>query len=195
MVIVVPITQGMSLLADRLASGAMAPRWLDITARPSRGQVIATRLRLYLRSGAGLQWTACGLLGPPALWLLWRAVADRPWPSGTELFLVAGPIAAIALPALTVLTAMRHPQTRAYLRDGARYTLTDGALELEGALGEGRLPWECCARAYEFADLFVLCLGTALHLVPKAQLEAGEAEVLRGLLRDRLGKRASLRSA
>jgi hypothetical protein len=57
---------------------------IRVHARPSRGQLIRTRLRLYLRSPSGLQLTLGGLLGPPAIWLMWRAFGEQPWSSSNN---------------------------------------------------------------------------------------------------------------
>jgi YcxB-like protein len=171
----------------------MPPRAVTVHAHPSLRQLVRARLRLYLRSGTGIQWTLGGFVGPPALWLLWRAFGDQPWPSSSNFIFALAPALAIGMLALAAFGGSRNPRTVAYLREGAEYTLSEDAFAVRAAMGEARLRWDVLTRAVELPDLFVLRSGNELHLLPKADFAPGDVVVLRDLLRERLGRKATLR--
>jgi YcxB-like protein len=165
---------------------------IQVHARPTRAQLVRARLRLYLRSATGIQWTLGGIVAPPLLWAIWQAMGTQPWPSSNDFIFVLGPAFAIGMLALATFGGLNHPRTRAYLRDGAEYALSEDTFAVRGAMGEARLRWDACTRAMELPELFLLRLGNELHLLPKADFAAGDVERVRALLRDRLGKRATV---
>jgi hypothetical protein len=173
----------------------MTARALEFTARPTLGQLLLTRLRLYLRTGTGLQWTVGGLVGPPGLWALWHALTEQPWPESSNFVFFVPPALALAFAAASVFYGIRSPQTQRYLREGVAYAVSEDILEIRSALIQARVRWDAFASADEFSDLFLLRVGNELHLLPKANLPVGGSEELRALLRDRLGKRARLQEA
>ena len=167
---------------------------IRVHARPTTRQLAEARLRLFMGTFTGMQLVFGGLLGPPALWLFYRFVAERPWPESNDLFFVFGPAASIALAALVGFGGLRNPQTKAYLEDGARYVLDEVSVSIRATDSSSVVRWNLFTGAVELADLFVLRTGNVIHLLPKRDLAAGDAEALRGLLRVKLGKKAELRT-
>jgi YcxB-like protein len=165
---------------------------ITIRARPSRWLLVRTRLRLYLRSGPGLQLTLGGLLGPPIVWLIWKLKSDKPWEASNTLVMVAGTVFALGLLARVGLGGLRNPQTVAFLREGADFELSDDGVASRYPSGESRSSWDRCTRALEYPDSIVLRFGGAVHLLPRADIAPGELDALRALLRRKLGKRARL---
>jgi len=168
----------------------MPPSSVTVHAHPTLRHLIKARLRIYLGTFGGLQLTLGGIIGPPVLWLIFRVVTGQPWPASNNVVLVAAPAVSIAILAMVCLSGLKHPQTKVYLRDGARYVLDDSGVSMEGALGSAVLRWEAFTGSIELGDQFVVKQSHAIHLLPKADLAPGCEAELRDLLRRRLGKNA-----
>jgi len=167
---------------------------IRLHARPTKRQLAVTRLRIYVATFIGMQFIIGGLLGPPALWLFFRYVAERPWPASNNFLFVLGPAVAIGLTALVGFGGFNNPQTKSYLEDGARYVIDDLNVSSRATNASSVVSWNLFTGAMEYSDLFVLKIGNVIHLLPKRDLAAGDADVLRELLRTKLGKKAELRS-
>jgi hypothetical protein len=166
---------------------------ITVHARPTRGLLVRTRLRLFLRTGFGVQAVLAGLLAPPAAWLFWRAYSAEPWPSSSNVIFLLGPLYAGILLGSAAFGGLRSPATRAYLRDGVEYTLSDDGITTRTPTAEGRHGWAHCTGALELPDVFAVSIASGAYLVPVADLRPEDVGPLRALLRSRLGEKAKLR--